>query len=293
MKYLLLIGVFAFFSNSCESSNKEKEPLKKSINSSDLSKNLKEPITNSANCEVQIEGKDLIIVCDNKRTIYKDLIANEMSISTELLDKKDGEFSLLYDLNASTTKVKEKYDFIYFSGKLFLIYKEYIKFGREGVLFNRLYLDNFDMYQKTIDDLQSLGNSHKEEYNKDKITGSIYNSQNKLFAHVTYETSIENFYINYPDLNKSNFIIDNVELANNQAYNLEQIGANSFSKYILNEIIKQYPNRILAFLNLADVDWKLGNKEEAKKNYNIYISLMKKLNKNLDKIPKRVYERTK
>ncbi|WP_123905576.1 tetratricopeptide repeat protein [Chryseobacterium sp. ERMR1:04] len=244
-------------------------------------------------CRVLIKDHDLLLICGDKKIIYKDLIINEMSVSTNLINDAKGNFSLLYELNASTTKTKEKYDFIYSENWLALVYKEIIKFGKDGITLNRLYLDNFDILNKSYEDLQSLGSNLSEEFRKNNITSFIYNSKNILFAKIIHKSSPEDVFINYPNLEKAPLIIDNVEVANNQAYSLEQKGAVINSKYLLTAIISQYPNRIVAYINLADVDWKLGDKENAKKNYSLYLSQMKSQKKDLSKIPQRVYDRIK
>lgn len=51
--------------------------------------------------------------------------------------------------------------------------------------------------------------------------------------------------------------------------------------------------RVVAYLNIADCYWKLNQKEEAKNAYQKYLSLMQSQNKDLKKVPKRVYERIK
>jgi len=289
MKYLLLICFFVLSSTTCENSNKEKTaktPVTKQEKSfQDLNKK------NISKCKVQIQNQDLVLICNEKETIYKDLIINKMSLSTELTQNDNG-LSLLYETNASSTKIKEKYDFIYSLKGLILISKEIVKYGKDGLAINKLFIDNYDMSQKTYDDLQTIGNSLKEEFNK-KPFGFVYDSENILFAKVTYQSSLEDLYIDYPKIENADFKINNVESANNQAFALEQLEADDSSRLLLKEIISQYPDRTVAFLNLADVDWKLNKKKEAQKNYSIYISLMKSQKKDLSKIPKRVYERIK
>ena len=289
MKYLLLICFFVFFFGSCENSKKEKITKISNTKQEKSVQDLKEK--NISECKIQIRNQDLILICNGKETIYKDLIINKMSISTELI-QNDNWFSLLYESNASAIKIKEKYDFIYSSIGIVLVSKEVVKFGKDGLVLNKLFVENYDMSQKTYDDLLTLGNTLKEEFNKKPI-GYVYDSKNILFAKMTYKISLEDFYVDYPKLGNAYFKINNVESANNQAFSLEKIEANNFSKSLLKEIVLQYPDRTVAFLNLADVDWKLNTKEDAKKNYKTYISLMKSQNKDLSKIPQRVYDRIK
>ncbi|OCL97661.1 hypothetical protein AAX29_01814 [Aliarcobacter thereius] len=76
---------------------------------------------------------------------------------------------------------------------------------------------------------------------------------------------------------------------NDIAYYLHQADANEEAIFLLEKIIEKYPNRIVAYLNLADAYIAINDKEKAKKNYKRYVELMKQDNKE-EKIPKRVLE---
>lgn len=290
MKYLIIV-LFGLVLNSCEKSVKEKE--KSTVNSERKSKSII-PDTKGANqnCKVLIKDTDLILNCGTKQLVYKNLIVDEMSISTELIQNENHSFSLLYELNASATKIKEKYDFLYSDKGIILVDKEIMKFGQEGLMINRIYFNQFDMSNKTYDYLQSLGADLPDNFELTKSSMSIYDSKNTLFATQDFQSTIENLFIEYPDMGQSTIKIINVESANNQAFALEKIGANEESRTLLEQIISQFPDRIVAYLNLGDVYWKLNEKHKAKENYTQYISLMRSEKKNLSKIPKRVYDRS-
>ena len=85
----------------------------------------------------------------------------------------------------------------------------------------------------------------------------------------------------------------NIIQYNDIAYYLEQSGLYKESIYLLKEILKKDPNRVVAWLNLADAQWGNGEKKDAKSSYQKYISLMKYQKKDLKKIPQRVYDRSK
>ncbi len=69
---------------------------------------------------------------------------------------------------------------------------------------------------------------------------------------------------------------NNIDQYNNLAYYLAKTkNGNQFAIIILKEIIKKYPHRTVAYLNLADSLWIAGEKEEASLNYKEYLSLMK------------------
>uniref|UniRef100_A0AAU6WTA5 Tetratricopeptide repeat protein n=1 Tax=Chryseobacterium endophyticum TaxID=1854762 RepID=A0AAU6WTA5_9FLAO len=289
-KHFLLTLIFSFFISSCAKPSEHQEQVNDRIDHKSKPQDSDE---DDQTPKVAIKGDDLIVVYKNKKTVYKNLIVNEMSVSTELIQNSDSDFSLLYDQNASSTKIKEKYDFIYSHTGIFLVDKEIIKFGQDGLMMTRLYLDNFNLLNKTYEELQSLGAELPDHFEQDGSSMSIYDSKNIPFATKNFRYSAEDLFISYPDLKNGNLRISNVESANNQAFNLEKIGANQQSKILLEQIIRQFPDRIVAYLNLADVLWKIQDHDQAKINYTKYLSLMKSQNKNLSKVPQRVYDRIK
>jgi tetratricopeptide (TPR) repeat protein len=90
-------------------------------------------------------------------------------------------------------------------------------------------------------------------------------------------------------LNEIPLEIKTLQKYNDIAYYLQQANANDEAIFLLEKILEKFPNRTVAYLNLADAYNGLGNKEKAKKNYEKYINLMKQDNKEV-KIPKRVLE---
>ncbi|WP_324172504.1 tetratricopeptide repeat protein [Sulfurimonas sp.] len=89
------------------------------------------------------------------------------------------------------------------------------------------------------------------------------------------------------ELSKKNLIA-----YNNIAYYLEKAKAYPEAIYLLEKILKKYPNRTVAYINLGDAYWGLKNKEKAKQAYSTYIKQMKEKGKDR-KIPKVVLERIK
>ncbi|MCF6349697.1 MAG: tetratricopeptide repeat protein [Flavobacteriaceae bacterium] len=84
----------------------------------------------------------------------------------------------------------------------------------------------------------------------------------------------------------------NISKYNDIAYYLEQSKLYEEAIFLLEEIIKNFPNRTVAYINLGDAYWGLENKEKAKKAYTTYITQMKVLGKE-HKIPKQVFDRFK
>lgn len=86
---------------------------------------------------------------------------------------------------------------------------------------------------------------------------------------------------------------DNIASINDKAYYLGQLKFYQASVAILEQVVEKKPGRVVAWLNLADGLWELGEQNRAVEAYNKYLSLMKQQNKDGSKIPPRVTERTK
>ena len=118
-----------------------------------------------------------------------------------------------------------------------------------------------------------------------------------------YPTIVENLvfdgkkYVNFGNKYKLDSLIHamsftkkNLTPYNNIAYYLQEAGANEEAVFLLKKIIAKFPNRTVAYYNLGDAYWALGNKEKARKAYTTYIEQM--CDKGLQKkIPKVVMKR--
>ena len=149
--------------------------------------------------------------------------------------------------------------------------------GKEYPPDNKLYLQDFLQNKKISETI------FNEEYNKLKSS--------KNFKKYDFKYSYEDLYL----LIKNIPITEaNLDKYNNLAFYIAQIKDGNFEGiYLYNEILKRFPNRVVAYLNLADSYWAIGNQKLAKENYKKYVELMKSQNKDLKKIPKRVWERIK
>ncbi|QBC01246.1 tetratricopeptide repeat protein [Enterobacter cloacae] len=92
------------------------------------------------------------------------------------------------------------------------------------------------------------------------------------------QTAIDNNYY-YPDV------------FNDYGFLLQQSGRNKDAVRILILVVKNTPKRTVAYLNLADAYWGIGDKSNASQNYKKYISLM--AGASYGKIPSRAIERSK
>lgn len=155
---------------------------------------------------------------------------------------------------------------------------------------------------KTISVYKTL--EYKQSDSNYNLTNEVYNcykaiSFNDYFATIEnlYNTQKDNIY-GYSFLAESVVYCNpinkqNLNQYNNIAYYFEQSNNHKQSIYLLEKIIEKFPDRIVAYLNLADAQWGINDKENAKKNYNKYIYLMKSENKDLSKIPQTAYDRSK
>lgn len=94
-------------------------------------------------------------------------------------------------------------------------------------------------------------------------------------------------------LNNEPLSENNIKEYNDVAYYLSEKKKYEESIFLLKIITNNFPNRVVAYLNLADSYWSIDNKEKAKESYKKYAELMKNQQKDLTKIPQRVYERMK
>lgn len=98
-------------------------------------------------------------------------------------------------------------------------------------------------------------------------------AKNQAFKNIFTTEHAQELLKNYP------ITLTNVIQINNIAYYLEQMDILMPAIYILEEIITQYPNRIVSYLNISDAFNKLGLKTKAKENYNHYVTIMKQRGK--------------
>lgn len=81
------------------------------------------------------------------------------------------------------------------------------------------------------------------------------------------------------------------EAFNDYGFLLQQAGLNQDAINILKIVIKNSPQRTVAYLNVADATWNEGNKKAAALYYKQYVSQMRK-NNHIDKIPQRALDRS-
>jgi tetratricopeptide (TPR) repeat protein len=156
------------------------------------------------------------------------------------------------------------------------------------------------------DDIEKI-RKHHIPLSKDRMRKYLYIYNNFNFKQTPYQglfnylllinskfSAIKsNYNLNFQTLLSINsFCFTNQTLVqyNDMAYYLQKAGANKEAIFLLEKIIKKFPNRTVAYYNLGDAYWELGEKDKAIKAYTTYIEQMR--NKGLQKkIPKEVLKR--
>jgi tetratricopeptide (TPR) repeat protein len=179
----------------------------------------------------------------------------------------------------------------YFTNKVYYIASNRQDYGLQGAFFKTISFYNF--------------NGIFEDYNFKSISYSDGFQEGFGVSHINYYKLIENAYKknNRNDVKlftdpfvitkESVFDILNEEQLNNIGYYAFKMSAYDNARNILEKVIKNFPNRTVAYLNLADTYYALNLINQAKENYQIYISKMNEHDKESSKIPKRVFERSK
>ena len=156
-------------------------------------------------------------------------------------------------------------------------------------LFFHKYYTNPTYYKlikrKVMDNLDFLNDKLKNSYkNKKKFMQYIknvlvYTDNEKLCTEYSY-LDMYLYLDNKNTINKSN----------NIAYYLQKAGANEEAIYLLEKIVAKFPKRTVAYYNLGDAYWALGEKAKARKAYTTYIEQM--CHKGLQKkIPEEIFKR--
>ncbi|WP_299897201.1 tetratricopeptide repeat protein [uncultured Aquimarina sp.] len=131
---------------------------------------------------------------------------------------------------------------------------------------DQAYEQNIDLYSIAIEDLYKT-----REFDKLKLFGD-----STVLEIALYNVAINKALVQYNDI----------------AYYLEQGKAYKEAIFLLERIVKEAPNRTVAYINLGDAYWGIGEKEEAKKAYQTYVKQMK-ANGKASKIPKLVLKKIK
>lgn len=229
-----------------------------------------------------------------------------------------------YIINLNTNSITPKSENIYFENDFLVIKKTFEDTNPHDIINysfyfkpiqNEINLDRIEFTKETYvegDDLCNLSYTYLLKNNisftVDEINSftvnNLKNFNRKLTVKEAHEivSVVNKFYYCISPLTQDEItmlLIDfplssnNINDYNNIAYYLQENKSYNESLFLLKEILKNNPNRVVAWLNLGDAYWSLEDKIKAINAYQKYISLMKSQEKNLSKIPKRVFERSK
>ncbi|WP_219009366.1 tetratricopeptide repeat protein [Aquimarina litoralis] len=258
---------------------------------------------------IDLDLKDRSILIKNNDQQFKipaaklieDVSANEMVTDFEIVcncAKVNNEISIQYEFDLIHYKYKSFQHRIVFKDQNVFIEKAYHLYSgrQQETLFGKVFQGNTSYsYNSSIDfesdttQIINFRNFQDENYtqNIDSYVSEIRDlyyqrdfDRLKLFADTTvlgialYNLEIKKALVRYNDI----------------AYYLEQAKAYEEAIFLLEKIIKEAPNRTVAYINLGDAYWGIGEKEKAKKAYLTYIEQMK-ANGKKSKIPQTVLER--
>jgi tetratricopeptide (TPR) repeat protein len=222
-------------------------------------------------------------------------------VKTLYFDKNDNLLSILIGANNTLKGSPDnKCDSIYavlYNATYYKVYKNF---------FLKIILKNQDLNGHDGDVLckkniypYKTENELKKKYKQMNITDNIILNSLEEFIKPDYAKKYDSLFT----FKDSSFDIDTLESIINEipittktltqyndiAYYLQQAKANDEAIFLLEKIIEKFPNRTVAYLNLADAYDGINDKEKAKENYEKYINLMKQ-DKKENKIPQRVLE---
>lgn len=128
-------------------------------------------------------------------------------------------------------------------------------------------------FKKLLEQLKNIKEKNQEKYLEKILT------EREIFL-ISYKYS----YNRVSDIDYSTITLKNVQYANDCGYYLEQMNILNPAEELLKNVIRQFPDRMVAYLNLGDVYRKKKALKNATYNYHIYVNMM--MNKGLsDKIP--------
>lgn len=231
--------------------------------------------------DIPVTGQHVdIVTC--KRANKSVILAIMLQSNKDYVDSSGGGYSpYLFEVSAPGVKElkKERDEYFVNAYNISIVY-----FKKDGTIdYQNPNNEIYPYYNKeTIENrLYEVGICQPLKYPLAIIESTLKDKNNTQ----TYNSDYFNGVLNETRINKSS-----LESYNNIAYYLQQAGANQESAYLLEKIIEKFPDRTVAYFNLGDAYYGLGDKTKAIKAYQTYIDQMKK--KGLDKkIPKRVLER--
>ncbi len=160
-----------------------------------------------------------------------------------------------------------------------------------GIIRDNTTLANYTGNETEGFEMKSIYSFYGFQEGKEPMIDSYYQSIKKLQStnHKDIQLFGDNYVLNYIS-ETVEMNTDNLSQYNDIAYYLEQSGLYEEAIYLLEKITNQHPDRTIAYINLGDAYWGLGNKGKAQQAYRTYVKQMK-TNAIGAKIPEQVLER--
>ena len=227
------------------------------------------------------------IVCDKKD--YINLIFVQIELDSEIKFKEMVFTPYIFKI---IKKLNNEYNLIDVSENN----KKILNYSNNSISLNLSYKAKYRYpyynKEKIINRLVETGFCKKDEIVEGKIVVleevKVLSLEELINKIKNQDIKIDTYYL-VNSFSKYSLENKTVQKYNDIAYYLQQANANEEAIFLLEKIIEKYPNRIVAYLNLADAYIGINDKEKAKENYKKYIELMKQDNKD-ERIPKRVLE---
>lgn len=210
---------------------------------------------------------DFVQISTGNESTYKVLYYSLYETDNIIMDEED----LIYTMNGIFRIKEEVADLNWYTYNLF--------YGNK--LIGRYYLGSDFKKRETEICVNSKRIKIKFSISRECI--NLIELDNKgLFS------NIQNAIKNYPQE-----FYKNPEILNNKGFFLYKYKYYKEALLFFNKTIELFPNRTVAYLNIADCYWELNEKTKAITHYNKYLELLQLQNKNQMLVPKRVYERIK
>lgn len=156
---------------------------------------LQHSVQNETNLSLKAVGNDLEISYNHQTTKLKNVIYNEMSLSTTYEVLKNNQFIIKYENTASQTKNLEIYVFSVDNNRIKLLSKEIVKFGPHGIdnriFYQTLNADNYD-YQRLIE----LNETDEDFFSEKPIKKIIYKNSKLVKEEIINDSSPEDYFVN-------------------------------------------------------------------------------------------------
>jgi tetratricopeptide (TPR) repeat protein len=211
----------------------------------------------------------LIIKKNNTVIVNNKAILNNIDYQQDpfaVMKKEKDSISLEFEFG-SINYANFTFNFTMINGSLQLNYKEYNFFNKNNM---EVYLKGRDFMKDENISLETFNALEYIEIPVIPLTLETLEKEIKRKEHLDYYNIeyLESFLYVHSLSQK------NLTAYNNIAYYFQKANANEESVYLLEKILEKFSKRTVAYYNLGDAYWALGQKKKAVKIYTTYIEQM-------------------